>query len=182
MVAARPGRNAARQAKRLKEVRKVKGAILWHERERKKRQELYQERWDSKQAVLQRIKWENENVKGVQKKALLHAKEDWQLGPLRPNRAIGEGADKYGALTAQQMQKPDIPVRTQKNRNEAREKRGLELEFPLVVDDKKYFHIARDDRVVVINGREKGKIGVVQEVIDRTHEIIVKGVNMVSLR
>lgn len=174
----RPGRNAARQAKKLKEIRKVKGAIVWHEKERKKRQELMQERWDSKQAVLQRIRWENEHVKGVKEEALRNAKEDWKLGPLRPNRAVGEGADKYGALTAMQMQKPEIPTRTQKNRNEFKEKKGLELEYPLVVDDKKYFPIVKDDRVVVLKGKDKGKIGVVQEIIDRTHEVIVKGINM----
>jgi|TARA_R110002003_G_scaffold448_12_gene19909 large subunit ribosomal protein L24 len=174
-----PGRNAARQAKKLKEIRKVKGAIVWHERERKKRQEIFQERWESKQAVIQRIKWENENVKKVKKTALSNAREDWQLGPLRPNRAIGDNAQKYGALTAQQVQKPDIPVHTQRNRNEARVKKGLDPEYPLVVEDKKYFHIKTLDRVVVVNGPEKGKIGVVQDVVERTHEVIVKGINMV---
>ncbi|KAH7094778.1 hypothetical protein FB567DRAFT_459422 [Paraphoma chrysanthemicola] len=173
-----PGRNAARQAKKLKEIRKVKGAIVWHERERKKKQEIFQERWDSKQAVIQRIKWENENVKGVRKTALANAKEDWQLGPLRPNRAIGDNAKKYGALTATQVQKPDIPIQTQRNRNEARLKRGLDPEYPLVVEDQKYFHIVPEDRVVVTEGPEKGKIGVVQDVVERTHEVIIKGINM----
>jgi large subunit ribosomal protein L24 len=175
----RPGRNAARQAKKLKEIRKVKHAIQWHERERKKRQELKQERWESKQAVLQRIMWENEHVKGVKKRALANAKEDWKLGPLRPNRATGPDADKYGALMSNQMQKPEIPVKTQKNRNAVREKKGLELEYPLVVDDQKYFPIVKDDRVVILKGKDAGKIGVVQDIIARTHEIIVKDLNMV---
>jgi large subunit ribosomal protein L24 len=178
----RPGRNAAREAKRIKEVRRVKGAIVWNEKERAKRQKLFQERYESKQAVIQRIKWENENVRKVRKKALDNAKEDWRLGPLRPNRAFGGAAEKYGALTGEQMQKPEIPVHTQRNRNEARAKRGLELTYPLVVDDKKYFHVAKDDRVVVIRGREKGKIGLIQSIVERTHEVIVTGVNMVCLR
>lgn len=176
----RPGRNAAREAKRLKEVRHVKGAIAWTERERVKRQKLFQERFESKQAVLQLQKWKNENIKKVRKQALANAKEDWQLGPLRPNRAVGMDKDKYGALTGEQAQKPEIPVHTQRNRNEARAKRGLELQYPLVVDDKKYFHIAKDDRVVVIKGREKGKIGVVQSIVGRTHDVIVAGINMVG--
>jgi large subunit ribosomal protein L24 len=183
-----PGRNAARQAKKLKEIRKVKHAIQWHEKERKKRQELKQEQWDSKQAVIQRIMWENEHVHQVRKKALANAKEDWKLGPLRPNRAIGPGADKYGALTGSQMQKPEIPTRTQKNRNETRAKKGLELEYPLVVKalgakdkdpGKKYFPIVKDDRVAILKGKDQGKIGVVQEIIERTHEVIIKGLNMV---
>lgn len=178
----RPGRNAARQAKKLKEIRKVKGAIQWHERERKKRQEIKQERWESKQAVIQRIKWENEHVKDVRKLALENAKEDWQLGPLRPNRAIGQGADKYGAMTTMRMQKPEIPTRSVKNRNDFRERKGLQPEYPLVVDDKKYFPIVKDDRVVVLKGKDKGKIGVVQELIGRTHEVIIKDINMVCIR
>lgn len=147
-LVARPGRNAARQAKKLKEIRKVKAAIQWHERERKKRQEIRQERWESKQEVIRRIKWENEHIKGVRRQAIADAREDWRLGPLRPNRAVGEKAKKYGALTGPQVQKPDISTRTQKNRNEYRERKGLELEYPLVVDDKKYFPIVKDDRVV----------------------------------
>jgi large subunit ribosomal protein L24 len=178
----RPGRNAAREAKRLKEVRRVKSAILWNEKERAKRQKLFGERYESKQAVIQRVKWDNENVKKVRKKTLDNAREDWKLGPLRPNRAVGGAAEKYGALTGEQITKPEIPVHTQRNRNEARAKRNLELTYPLVVDDEKYFHIAKDDRVVVIRGREKGKIGLVSSIIERTHEVIVAGVNMVSLR
>lgn len=177
-MVARPGRNAAREAKRLKEIRKVKNAIQWHERERKKRQELAQERWETKQSVIQRIKWENENVKAVRREALRNAKEDWQLGPLRPNRAVGGGAEKYGALTAEKIQKPDISVKIQKNRNEHRARRGIPLEYPLVVDDKKYFPIVKDDRVVILKGKDKGKIGVVQEVVAPTHEVMVKGLNM----
>ena len=123
--------------------------------------------------------WENEHIHGVRKKALANAKEDWKLGPLRPNRVVGGDAGKYGALTGNQMQKPDIPVRTQKNRNETKAKKGLELEYPLVVDDKKYFPIVKDDRVVILQGKDKGKVGVVQDVISRTHEFIIKGLNMV---
>jgi large subunit ribosomal protein L24 len=178
-LAVRPGRNAARTAKKLKEIRHVKGAIAWHERERAKRQKIMQERWESKQAILQRIKWENENVKTVRKDALSRVKEDWRLGALRPNRAVGAAAAKYGALGEEQLQKPGIPIHTQRNRNKFRETRGLPQEYPLVVDDKKYFHLEREDRVIVVNGRDKGKIGVIQSVVPRTHEILVKGVNMV---
>ncbi|KAF2127120.1 hypothetical protein P153DRAFT_320582 [Dothidotthia symphoricarpi CBS 119687] len=175
---ARPGRNATRQAKKLKEIRKVKGAILWHEKARKERQKIQQERWESKQSARQHVVWNNEYVKGTKKEALANAYEDWRLGPLRPNRATGRDADKYGALTGGHMQKPDIPVRVQKNRNESRIRQGLDSNYPLVVDDKKYFPIVRDDRVLMMTGRDKGKIGQVAEVIGRTHEAIIKEMNM----
>ncbi|KAI2485640.1 KOW motif domain protein [Pyrenophora tritici-repentis] len=176
-LVARPGRNAARQAKKLKEIQKVKHAIQWHERERKKRQELKQAHWDSKQAVLQRIAWEHQHIKGARKRALAAVKEDWKLGPLRPNRAIGPNADKYGALTPEYIQKPEIPLKTQKNRNEVKEKKGLPLEYPLVVDEKRYFPIVKDDRVVILKGKDAGKIGKVKSIVERTHEIIVDGLN-----
>jgi large subunit ribosomal protein L24 len=178
-LAVRPGRNAARTAKKLKEIRHVKGAIAWHEKERAKRQKIMQERWESKQSVIQRVKWENQHIKKVREDALSRVKEDWSLGALRPNRAVGAAAKKYGALGEEQLQKPDIPLHTQRNRNKFRESRGLPQEYPLVIDDKKYFHIERDDRVIVVNGRDKGKIGLVQNIVPRTHEILVKGVNMV---
>ncbi|KAF1839123.1 KOW motif domain-containing protein [Decorospora gaudefroyi] len=176
-LVATPGRNAARQAKRLKEIRKVKYAIKWHERARKKRQELQQQRWESKQSVLQRLGWEHENIHQVRKKALANAEEDWKLGPLRPNRAFGPSADKYGALTPDQVSKPEIPVVLQKNRNEYRQKKGLELEYPLVVDDKRYFPIVKGDRVVVLKGKAAGKVGTVGNIFPRTHEVVVKNLN-----
>lgn len=176
----RPGRNALREAKRIKEVRKVKGAIAWHEKERRKRQKIGQERFESKQAALQRVQWQQDHVEKVKERALKNVAEDWRLGPLRPNRAVGPGADKYGALTQEQIQKPSVPVHTQRNRNMVREKRGVEFEYPLVVDDKKYFPIVTDDRVVVIRGRERGKIGVVQRVVKENHEVLIKDVNMVG--
>jgi large subunit ribosomal protein L24 len=178
-LAVRPGRNAAREAKRLKEVRKVKGAIKWHVKERERRQKLMRERWESRQSHIQRSTWELTNIKKVREQALRNVKEDWRLGPLRPNRAIGIAGEKYGALTGQQAQQPEIPVHTWKHRNQVRVKQGLEPEYPLVVDDKKYFHIAKDDRVVVIRGREKGKIGVVQSILARTHEVFITDLNKV---
>ncbi|KAI4612678.1 uncharacterized protein J4E87_010230 [Alternaria ethzedia] len=174
----RPGRNAARQAKKLKEIRKVKNAIQWHERERKKRQGLKQDKWEIKRAILARKGWEQERIKGVRKHALANAKEDWKLGPLRPNRAVGPDAEKYGALTGGQVQKPEIPIEAQKSRNAFREKKGLELEYPLVVDDKKYFPIVKGDRVVILKGKEAGKVGVVRETIDRSHDVVIKGMNL----
>jgi large subunit ribosomal protein L24 len=175
----RPGRNAAREAKRLKEIRKVKGAIVWSERERTKRQKHHQERWESKQAFQQRTIWHRDNVTKVREKALENVKEDWRLGALRPNRAYGPEARTYGALTPEQIQKPEIPVHTQRLINEQLVKRGLEPKYPLIVDDKKYFHIVKDDRVVIMRGRERGKIGKVQNVMARTHEVVVEGLNKV---
>ncbi|KAF2625623.1 hypothetical protein BU25DRAFT_412658 [Macroventuria anomochaeta] len=175
---ARPGRNAARQAKKAREIRHVKGAIVWHEKKRVARKELMKAQWEAKQTWMQRQKWEHENITQVKRKALRNAVEDWKLGSLRPNRAVNVADGKYAVVVPTQVQKPEIPTKIQARTNEAREKKGCAAEYPLVVDDKKYFPIVKGDRVVVTKGKEKGKIGIVMTVVPRTHEVIVTGINM----
>lgn len=176
---AAPGRNAARQAKKAKEIRHVKGAIVWHEKQRLKRKALIKTQHEAKQTWLQRLKWEHENITLVKRKALRNAAEDWKLGSLRPNRAVNVADGKYAVITPSQVQKPEIPTKVQAKRNEVKEKKGLAPEYPLVVDDNKYFPIVKGDRVVVLKGKDKGKIGTVLAAVPRTHEFIVQGINMV---
>lgn len=175
---ARPGRNATREAKRIKDIRKVRNAIQWHEMQRKKRQALGRERWEAKNAIIQRIKWENTNVRDHRRKALANVREDWHLGPLRPNRAPTTAPEKYGIMTSERMQKPEYPVRSMKNRNAFRVSKGLAPEYPLIVDGERYFPIVKGDRVAIMSGIDKGKIGFVEEVLVRSHDVIVKGLNM----
>ncbi|KAF9693829.1 hypothetical protein EKO04_008363 [Ascochyta lentis] len=175
---ARPGRNAARQAKKAKEIRHVKGAIVWHEKQRLKRKALMREQFEAKQTWMQREKWERDNITEVRRKALRNAAEDWKLGSLRPNRAVNVEQGKYAVVQPTQVQKPEIPTKVHARRNMHNEKKGLAPEYPLVVDDKKYFPIVKGDRVVVLTGRDKGKIGTVLAAVPRTHEFIVQGVNM----
>lgn len=177
--AAKPARTA-RQLKNIRETRKVKGAIRWHERQRERRQKIAQERHDDKQVFQQIRQWHTENVSRPINEARKNLKQDYELGPLRPNRAVGQDAEKYGLLGVEQLTRKAIPVETQKRVNEAREARGLDPVYPLVVKDQKYFPIVRDDRVMVIKGPEKGKIGVVQDVMSGTHEVVVKGINKVG--
>jgi len=178
-VIARPGRNAARHAKKAKEIRHVKGAIVWHEKQRLARKEKMKDQWEEKQSKLQRKRWEHEQITQVRRKALRNAAEDWKLGPLRPNRAVNVADGKYAVVSPAQVQKPEIPTKVWKMENAAREKRGIVPAYPLVVDDKKYFPIVKGDRVVVAKGTDKGKIGTVLSVVPRTHELIVQGVNLV---
>lgn len=41
-------------------------------------------------------------------------------------------------------------------------------------------HVRRDDVVVVITGKDKGKQGKVQKVLPKTGRVVVEGVNMVK--
>lgn len=176
---ARPGRNAARQAKKAKEIRHIKNAIIWHEKQRAQRKQKMKDHFEAKQVHMQRAKWERDNVTEIRRKALRNAAEDWKLGPLRPNRAVNVADGKYAVVTPSQVQKPEIPTKVQAYRNTVREKKGIAPEYPLVVDDKKYFPIVKGDRVVVVRGKDKGKIGTVMTPVPRTHEFIVQGVNVV---
>lgn len=41
-------------------------------------------------------------------------------------------------------------------------------------------HVRKDDTVVVITGKDKGKQGKVQKVLPKTNRVVVEGVNMVK--
>jgi hypothetical protein len=176
---ARPGRNAARQAKKAKEIAHVKGAIVWHEKQRLARKKMMKERYDEKSVGSMQKRWEHENITLKKRKALRNAAEDWKLGPLRPNRAVDVADGKYAVVQPGQIQRPEIPAWVHQRISERKEKKGLVPDYPLVVDDNKYFPMVKGDRVVVIRGKEKGKIGTVLTVVPRTHEFIVQGINMV---
>ncbi len=45
---------------------------------------------------------------------------------------------------------------------------------------RKEFHVRRDDRVTVIKGREKGKVGKVIKVLKHRDSVIVEKVNMIK--
>lgn len=94
------------------------------------------------------------------KDARITRREDWQLGPLAPKRDVGTKKDTYGT-------------------SDTRKLRGLELPESERV---KNWPIAAGDRVVLVEGRDKGKIGVVESIRKETNELTVKGLNIVRGR
>lgn len=86
--------------------------------------------------------------------------EDWNLGPLAPNRAVGRQANKYGAMTDMQIQPIKIPKHLRR----------------------KQWPIVEGDRVTIIKGPDKGKIGVIQSLNKDTETIVIDGLNMVRAR
>lgn len=85
-------------------------------------------------------------------------REDWLLGPLAPNREVGVVKGSFGALEADRQNLPDVRV----------SKRV------------KYCNFVSGDRVCVVDGREKGKIGEVVDVDRATETVTVQGLNVVS--
>ncbi|KAI9866910.1 MAG: hypothetical protein M1830_005879, partial [Pleopsidium flavum] len=93
------------------------------------------------------------------KDARITRREDWQLGPLAPKRDVGAQKDTYGTGNSRLM-------------------RGLELPES---ERTKEWPVAEGDRVVLMEGRDKGKIGVVKTTKKETEELTVEGLNMVDV-
>lgn len=87
-------------------------------------------------------------------------REDWMLGPLAPNRMAGRKSETYGLVEGHTVRRPQIPKR----------------------DREKYLGIAVNDRVVVIQGRERGKISTVESIDEERQTVILKNLNEVSPR
>lgn len=85
-------------------------------------------------------------------------REDWVLGPLAPNRVAGKDGGGYGMLAFQVIQVPTV----------------------LKTKREKYFNFAKDDRVVVVKGTSRGKIGKVTKVDEEKQTVELDGINMVS--
>lgn len=97
--------------------------------------------------------------------AKLYRREDWELGPLAPRRDVGDNADKYGTLGQGALRGPLLEKAA---REKARECIGG-----------RYMNIVQGDRVVLLDGRDKGKIGKIIAVDTQRCEFTVEGLNMV---
>lgn len=96
--------------------------------------------------------------RSIVKAERLHRREDWLLGPLAPNRLAGKDGGSYGMLGSQSIRPPDV----------------------LESEREKYFNFAVDDRVVVVAGRERGKIGQVSDVDIKRQTIELADISTVS--
>jgi large subunit ribosomal protein L24 len=92
-------------------------------------------------------------------------KEDWELGPLAPRRDVGDKKETYGTISTQRLRGPLLEAR---ERWEALKSVGG-----------RHLNIVADDRVVLLEGRDKGKIGKVISTDLMRAECVVEGLNMV---
>lgn len=106
----------------------------------------------------------------VIKAARVARREDYELGPLAPRRDVGDQQDSYGTINMQRMQGRIPPW----------QERLEILKFWGGGDKKKpHLNLAVDDRVVLLDGRDKGKIGTVTNIDTDRAECTVEGLNMV---
>lgn len=106
------------------------------------------------------------------KRAKDHHKEDWELGPLAPRRDVGDLKDKYGALSQHLLESPQLTSEERKKRIARFAGKGPR-NFP-------YCNIRKGDRVVLLSGRDKGKIGKIRDVDLNKGEVKVEGLNKVD--
>jgi large subunit ribosomal protein L24 len=126
------------------------------------------DRFDREKAKLKResVNFRDRNESADIKTARKTRREDWDLGPLAPRRDVGRYKDTYGTLD---------PMRI---RGEV-----LTLQERLQVNPEggRYANIVMDDRVVLLEGRDKGKIGKVIEVDSQRQEITVERLNLIDV-
>lgn len=92
-------------------------------------------------------------------------REDWEMGPLAPRRDVGDKKEKYGTISPQSMNKPEL--------------RKEEKEAILKPWGGRFLNITEGDRVVVLEGRDKGKIGKVLSIDKDRAQVTVEGLNLV---
>ncbi|EME84254.1 uncharacterized protein MYCFIDRAFT_210831 [Pseudocercospora fijiensis CIRAD86] len=99
-----------------------------------------------------------ENTKALQQDRK-NRREDWQAGALAPRRDVGDLQTRYGAI-------PVFSIHLPERDPEARPK---------------WAPIRKGDRVVVLSGRDRGKIGEVKDYDSVRAAVQVAGLNMVDI-
>ncbi|CAK4027154.1 Hypothetical predicted protein [Lecanosticta acicola] len=120
--------------------------------EKQKRLRDAGEGWGRKQAQLQTARRD----RGFIRQERRQRKEDWELGPLAPRRDAGDKRTSYGSISIYEW-------------------------IPGDVDPKKrvkWWHIAAGDRVVMLTGRDRGKIGTVSNVHPEKNALQIRNLNM----
>ncbi|GAB7346574.1 hypothetical protein MBLNU457_5763t2 [Dothideomycetes sp. NU457] len=123
---------------------------------KKARQQVAKDR-DELYHVRQTEKMHRLMMRKIVKDEQHNRKEDWRLGPrLAPRRDIGEAADKYATIHQALIQPPNKTAKYNKD-------------FVC--------HLSPEDRVVVLVGRDKGKIGRVSTINEEAQTVKVQGMN-----
>lgn len=119
------------------------------------------EKQRSAKATTERREAESIRKSAVQdiRNARIARREDRELGPLAPRRDVGDLKDTYGTMNSSRLRGT---IKRPEDRKDAQ-------------------LIVVGDRVVIIEGRDKGRIGQVSSVDRKRHEAVVKGLNMVRV-
>jgi large subunit ribosomal protein L24 len=117
----------------------------------KERHELWKARFNEKTQF-------NRSLLDETKAERLTRREDWMRGPLAPKRDSGTRLGTYGTIPAQRMHLPKV----------------------FEEEKRKFINIIPEDRVCLMKGKDKGKIGKVTAVDEESLSVTVEGLNTVS--
>ena len=101
----------------------------------------------------------------VLKQSRLERREDYELGPLAPRRDVGNRKDTFGTIGTQRMRGPLLEDK--------------DLQDALKPVGGRYLNIVKGDRVVLLEGRDKGKIAKITAVDAKRAECTIEGLNLV---
>lgn len=105
-----------------------------------------------------------QHLTGSIKNARSARREDYDLGPLAPRRDVGLKKETYGTIHSNQLHGQKL---TMEERMEVNPSGG------------RYANIVAGDRVVLLEGKDKGRIGKVQSFDGEKQQVTVEGMNMV---
>ncbi|OCL01353.1 hypothetical protein AOQ84DRAFT_306900 [Glonium stellatum] len=108
----------------------------------------------------QQLAQQNRSKAAVLKEARLARHQDWDMGPLAPNRAFGKDKDTFGALEQIHIAPIEIPEKMRR----------------------KQWNIVEGDRVVLLSGRDKGKIGMIKTTWKESDRVSVEGLNQAYMK
>lgn len=111
--------------------------------------------WDRKQNRIRLIREQNDLIRQERNNRI----HDWETGRLAPRRDVGDMAKKYGTMSIYAWSLPDVDPK----------------------DQPKWCHISEGDRVVMLKGRDKGRIGRVRTVDLDKAAVSIEGLNMVDI-
>jgi len=140
-------------------MQKVIRRTVLAERQAARRAKVRKSKYDAEKRVLdlQEAILRRRSVVQTLKDARIARREDWQLGQLAPRRDFGAQRDTYGTTDTRLLRGPELPKSKQM----------------------KVWPIAVGDRVVLMEGRDKGKIGTVRSTDKARNELTVEGLNKV---
>ncbi|RAL09488.1 mitochondrial 54S ribosomal protein uL24m [Aspergillus homomorphus CBS 101889] len=116
------------------------------------------EREELKDTLRQRFAYKRLELDNLREEKL-RRREDWMRGPLAPQRDAALAGSRFGALTPQALNPPNIPKHLRR----------------------KYINIAAGDRVCIMKGKDKGKINEVIKVDENNETVTVKDLNMADV-
>ncbi|KXL49687.1 hypothetical protein M433DRAFT_149066 [Acidomyces richmondensis BFW] len=140
-----------------KVIRRAERAHRAAARKLAKKSEHYErsKAWERHEQIKRFQKTANQNIREARKNRHL----DWEAGPLAPRRDVGDQVTTYGAMSLWEFQLPDTHPK----------------------DRPKFFPFSEGDRVVVIRGRDMGKIGEVTDISIEKSSVTIKGMNKVDI-